>query len=809
MALHTGEAEERGGDYFGSSVNRAARLMAVGHGGQILCSSVTAQLIDTTVLTDLGEHRLRDLSDAQRVFQVGGEMFPPLRTLEAFGSNLPAQLGTFVGRVEELDELTAALGLSRVVTLIGVGGVGKTRLAVQAAAELLPRYRDGAWLVELAPIVDPGSLVHVAATALGVPDRPGQPPAATLRDFLRSKALLLVVDNCEHVLDAVCGFVEDLLGACPDVSILSTSREGLRVRGERVVIVGSLALPAVDSDVGAVASADAVRLFVERAAEAKASFELTPANAAAVARVARRLDGIPLALELAAARVTALTPAELADRLDERFRLLYGPRMVERHQTLQRAIDWSYDLLTSQEQLALNRTAVFAGDFGLDAAEAVVAGDGIESVEVVELLSRLVDKSLVIAEDHGERTRYRLLETIRQYADGRLADAGDADVARRAHAGWFAAFAETAGEGVRGPDELQWTERIEAELANLRAAMVWATATGEAAVALRIVAQLALAGTRIGTVTGAWPGSALATPGASQHPLYPEVLAWSGWGQASAGEYETALRTSADAIAAATAQDVSDLVASRVYKAASGVAVYTGHWQESHELALRWIDSARAAGDPWELAQALTQAAGTASGVGDLPLARQLADDALAVARQLANPTTLSYAASTAGWVKGDVDPERALELLAVGLAAAEAVDNPIGIGLALHNQVQIHMAQGHWQQAATILARCISDVHRAGDRAMLGGAIGTAALLLEATSDYPGAATLHGASATGGAHIPRNVAQFAASEQSLRRHLGDDRFEERAAAGEAFNFDEVTAYAQTRLQALAAAGGR
>jgi predicted ATPase len=416
MGVHSGAADERHGDYLGPTLNRAARLMAAAHGGQVVCSLATAELAGVAMsedvgLVDLGEHRLRDLARAEHVFQVTHPTLPsqikPLRSLDAYPSNLPIQISAFIGRERQLEKVNAALGESRIVTLTGVGGVGKTRLAVQSAADLLPQYRDGAWLVELAAAVDPDDLVEVTAAALDVPERQGQSLSATLTDFLRAKRVLLVLDNCEHLLDAVASFVEGVVSRCPHVAVLATSREGLGVDGERILAVPSLGVPEDNSDPPAVSDAAAVRLFVERASEAKAGFTVSEANASAVARLVRRLDGIPLAIELAAARVRSLTPAELAERLDERFSLLAGGRRtaVERHQTLRRAIDWSYELLSEPERRAFNRLAVFATDFPLSAAEAVIAGDGVESSTVVDLLGHLVDKSLVVAEESGDVTR--------------------------------------------------------------------------------------------------------------------------------------------------------------------------------------------------------------------------------------------------------------------------------------------------------------------------------------------------------------------------------------------------------------------
>jgi predicted ATPase/class 3 adenylate cyclase len=528
MGLHTGEAELRDGDYFGTAVNRAARLMAVAHGGQVLCSSSTAELLEGGVtLVDLGEHRLRDLDRPVHVFQVGEGAFPPVRSLSAFPGNLPLQMTGFVGRNEELGECARALKSSRVVTITGVGGVGKTRLALQVAAEALPRYADGAWLVEFAGVRNPATLEEATATALGVQRRADQPLAATLADFLRSRCLLVVLDNCEHLVGAVAALVERVIAGCADVRVLSTSRESLAVSGEHLVPLPPMRLPAGDT-LDVVGGCEAVRLFVARAIDVRPGFTVTPDNAAVLAQLCRRLDGIPLAIELAAARVRSMSLADILSHLDRRFRLLTGGRRsaLSRQQTLRGAIDWSYDLLDNPERMLLRRLAVFAGGFDLAAAETVGEGGPVDAVDVAVLLDRLVDKSLVVADPSDVFSRFRLLETIGDYSWERLGESGDTEDVSIRHAQYFRAFAAAADTGLRGPDEVAWTEQVERDLDNLRAAVSWAVEAGEVDIALGIVASLAAGfGTRIGAPFGPIAERAAAMPEALGHPLRSVALA--------------------------------------------------------------------------------------------------------------------------------------------------------------------------------------------------------------------------------------------------------------------------------------------
>ncbi|HVM64202.1 MAG TPA: adenylate/guanylate cyclase domain-containing protein, partial [Acidimicrobiales bacterium] len=428
MGLHTGEATERDGDYFGAPVNRAARLMAAGHGGQVLVSATTAALIGTAGLTDLGEHHLRDLSEPQRVYQVGSEPFPPLRSMDVAATNLPVQPTSLIGRQPLIAELAELVEQSPLVTLTGVGGVGKTRLAVEVGADLLPKFPDGVWLVDLAPVAHDEFVVPTVAEVLSVATQAGEPLATTLVSRLRSRRLLVIMDNCEHVLSPVARLADRLTISAPGVRVLATSREPLGVRAERVRAVPSLA-----------ESTEAVELFVERASAGGATLD-APVQLEAAREICRRLDGLPLAIELAAARARMMAPTQIAERLDQRFRLLTGGgrTAVERHRTLQATVSWSYDLLDPVDQVVFQRLSLMNGGFDLDAAEAIAAGGAVEAWEVLDSLGRLVDKSMVATVTNAEGTvRYRLLETLRQFAADRLAEQPGVEEARDRHAHYW------------------------------------------------------------------------------------------------------------------------------------------------------------------------------------------------------------------------------------------------------------------------------------------------------------------------------------------------------------------------------------
>lgn len=488
MGVHTGRADERDGDYFGPELNRTARLMAAGHGGQVLVSGTTQELVEDTLsegvtLSDLGQHQLKDLSRPVRIFQATQygcpSDFPPLRSLNAFSHNLPIQLTSFVGREKETEELTRLIRDSRMVTLAGVGGSGKTRLALQIAAEMVNEFDDGCWLVELAPLTNPTRIISTVASVLGVPETPGEDQVDTLLSWLRDKRLLLILDNCEHVIDSAAESGERILEVAAGVKILATSREMLGVSGERAYRTRSLAAP--ESVEGSLLEYPAVRLFSERGQLANDAFRLTSENAADVVQIVSRLDGMPLAIELAAARLRMLTPAQIAIRLDDRFRLLTGGSRtaLPRQQTLEAAIDWSYDLLTEKEKLLFSRLSVFMGGFTLASAESVCGVEPLDRLEVLDLLGHLVDKSLVQTDDRGNETRYLLMETLRQYARVRLAESEEVALMRARHSRHFSDLALEAEPHLRSPDEEYWMTRLDDELDNLRQAIGWSIESGD------------------------------------------------------------------------------------------------------------------------------------------------------------------------------------------------------------------------------------------------------------------------------------------------------------------------------------------
>lgn len=500
MALHCGEADERDNDYFGPTVNRVARLLATAHGGQVVISGEVAarlgRLDGGLALRDLGSHRLRDLSRPIQVHQlVAPELadeFPPLRSLSSLPNNLPPQLSSFIGRERELAAVLERLAEHRLVTLTGIGGAGKSRLALQAAATRLNHEPDGAWLVELAPVRDPALVPHAVATALGLAERPGMSAAELVREHLLSKRLLLLLDNCEHLLDHTAALADELLQSSAGVRILATSREALGIAGEASYQVPSLELPTDAMASAALLGIESVQLFVERARAARAGFALSSENAAPVVQICRRLDGIPLAVELAAARVRAMSPAQIADRLDDRFRLLTGGSRtaLPRQQTLQGLIDWSYDLLHDDERLLLARLSVFVGGFTLEAAESICGTAPLEPWQVLDLLTSLVDKSLLVFDDEPA-SRYRLLETVRQYAREKLG-AGEAAVAARSrHGEYYADWLRSLEPSFSGSGQVEVMQQITAEHDNLRSALEWWTAGPTADQAAELAVRLA------------------------------------------------------------------------------------------------------------------------------------------------------------------------------------------------------------------------------------------------------------------------------------------------------------------------------
>ena len=494
-AVHSGEAETRDGDWFGRPLNRAARLLAVGHGGQVLASRAVEALVADALppdvsLRDLGRHRLKDLAEPEHVFQVLAaglaRNFPALASVDARPNNLPVQLSSFIGRDADINAVRRLLEGHRLVTLTGIGGAGKTRLALQVAAEVLADYPDGAWFVDLVPVVEPTLVPETVAVALGVRDESGRAPLEVLFDHLARRRLLLVLDNCEHVVHAAADFADAALRRAPDVRIVATSRQLLGAPGEHVWPVPPLDLPelpadgAAEDEVERARRSPAVQLFVERAVAGHADFRITAANAGAVAGICHRLDGIPLAIELAAARVRHLDPAAILARLDDRFHLLTsGSRTApSRQQTLRAALDWSHDLLDERERALLRRLAIFRGGWTLEAAETVCADHpgapdaGLAARGVLDSLGQLADQSLVVVRDaQSGGTRYGFLESIRQYAKARLVEAGEVPRFAERHLDYFEALTAEAEKHRNAPDASAWLDRLDAEIDNLRAAL--------------------------------------------------------------------------------------------------------------------------------------------------------------------------------------------------------------------------------------------------------------------------------------------------------------------------------------------------
>ena len=817
MALHTGAAEERDGDYYGTAMNRVARLMSIGHGGQILLSEATTALVRDGLpagvsLLDLGQHRLRDLTQAERVSQIVApdlpSDFPPLASLDARPHNLPTHPTALLGRERELAEVRGLFeDGARLVTLTGPGGTGKTRLGLQIAAELLDDFEHGVFLVELVPISDPALVASAVAQVLGVRDVSGRPIIDAVKEYLRARSVLLLLDNFEQILPAA-SVVADLLAACPGLAVLATSREPLRLRGEQEFAVPPLALPDARRATTAegVSHSPAVALFVQRARAIRADFALTDENAPAVAEVCARLDGLPLAIELAAARVRLLAPEAIAQRLERRLPLLTsGARdLPARQQTLGNAIAWSYDLLASDEQRLFRRLGAFVGGFTLEAVEAVCDAEGDLGVDVLDGLESLASKSLVQQQDDvalGD-PRFTMLETIREYALERLDESGETSILRRRHRDWFLALAEAAWPKMAGPEQGEWFARLEAEHDNLRAALTWSHADpGDAE--LRLARALYRFWWRRGHLSEgrALLRRALERGAQVRSTARARALSAAGVLARAQGDEHVALALFEESLA--IFQSLGDRRGTA--NALHNLATVVG-WRGEDERAVALVDESltlwRELGDTWGIGMALGLRGNLAQRQGDRERAVALAEESLTLLRAVGDTWGIAFRLCDLGVLASDLgDQQRATALLEECLTMARQVDDRDGIARALDSLGRVAYAQRDYDRAAALHREGLMVFRDLGARwrivesferlAQVAGAMGRPA---RSARLFSAAQALRGAIGTTAS--PSTRAEHRRELAAARAALGDLEFAAAWAEGRAMTLEQAVAYA-------------
>jgi predicted ATPase/class 3 adenylate cyclase/DNA-binding CsgD family transcriptional regulator len=792
MGIETGPAQERNGGYLGPVPNRAARIMAAAHGGQVLVGARAASLLDGAVLVDLGDHRLPDLPRAERLFQVvvdGAPLqFAAPNTHDAHRGNLPMPMASLIGRERLLADIVEVVRANRLVTLTGVGGVGKTRLSIEVGAALIGEHPDGVWMVELAPLTDPAAVPDAIATTLGITPQAGVPVIHTVADALSGRRLLVVLDNCEHVVDAVAASVRELLARSTTLRVLATSREAIDVPGEQRRLVLPLTL-----DGGA--SSPAVTLFIERARALQSRIDFAhAATAAAVVEICRSLDGLPLGIELAAARTISMSPIDIRDRLGDRFRLLTSsPRAPRRQQTLRDVVAWSYELLDEAERSLLRCAAVFPGGFDIASMTEVLGLD--DELVVLDLVDSLVRKSLVIADGASGAARYVLLETIRQFAEDELAATGTLDAARDRHAHRFAGEAVERWQRWNGPAWRECVDWLEVELANLRAAFRWSRARGDLESATDIAAHGALMGASIQLFeTVGWAQELLeAATGASTRHL-PRLYTGAAWGcfTGRAAEAVVAAQTAGtleqDPRYAPCEPGLSGLIEALAH-------VYSGHLDRYVEAAERVVGlpgNARA----WGLSLLLDGL--QASGRVDEALA--MTEPAMAAARALGNPYFIAYAYWTSGGAYANSDPDRALALWREGLDYVRQHRVDFFVGFIARDAARLRLVEADPDDALTMFDAAIDAFQQAGNVAQLTITLASATALFERIERLDSAATLYAAIVRqpGSEHHVPDLPELAAR---LVAKLGDAAFHAHGIAGAAMDLGDIAHFARQEIQ--------
>ena len=788
MGLATGESELREGDYFGVVLNRAARVMAAGHGGQVLLDGTTAGLCSGIDLNALGPRRLRDIAKPVEMFQVLGvglrSEFPPLKTLDATPGNLRSPTTSFIGREAELAEVEEALKTHRLVTLTGVGGVGKTRLATEVAARLADEFPDGIWLFELAAVADPAVVPDAVAAVLGITQQPGKSVSESVAAALEGRVRLLVFDNCEHVRDAAADLVEAILAHSATVRVLATSREGLGIADEQLWLVPSLEVRAgIDSS--------AVSLFVERARSVAQRFSVAEAEeAAAVVEICRRLDGIPLAIELAASRMASMTASEVRDRLDQRFRLLVGSRRgLERHHTLRHAVAWSYGLLDDEEKSLLERCSVFAGGFDLESACAIAGSD--DDYAVLDLLDALVRKSLLVADRSSGRTRFSLLETIRQFAEEQLVARGEASEIRGAHSRYFAGREADIMARWDSPRQREAYDWFTAELPNLRTAFRWAADQGDLDTAATIATYAGYLGFLAEIYEPiAWAEDLVEPARAVDHPRLAFLYVIASL-CCVAGRIEAAVGYS-DAGQTVVGNDCNE-VPYGIHGWLGSSYTYTGQPERSVE----WDRAQLARGRD---THATTRACLviTLAFVGSPDEVMAAATGLIEAAEATHNPYALSFALMAYGFACKNVHPDRALEVMRRGLMIAQDSGNRTIEALLASSLALIEAKFGDPLAAHEYSAVAIRDHHDAGNTANMRAALAVLVILFHRLARHEPAATIAG-------FAPNPMTAVAMPELGtaithLREVLGDKTYESLARQGETMTTAAIVAYAYDQI---------
>jgi predicted ATPase len=790
MGIATGEAELRDGDYFGAVLNRAARVMAAGHGGQIVLAESTAGLLSGVDLVDLGPRRLRDVPMPVGVFQVRAAglrvEFPPLRALDTTPGNLRPATTSLIGRESEVTEIEAAVKAHRLVTLTGVGGVGKTRLALEVAARLADEFPDGVWFFELAAVTDPAAIPDAVAAVLGITQQPGKTVSESVAAALEGRIRLMVIDNCEHVLDSAADLIEAILAHSATVRVLATSREGLGVPDEQVWPVRSL-------DIGAGIDSAAVSLFVERAQGIAPGFALVDGDqAAAVVEICQRLDGIPLAIELAASRMASMTATEMRDRLDHRFRLLVGSRRgLERHHTLRHAVAWSYDLLDDTEKTVLDRCSVFAGGFDLQGACAVAGSDDLDEYAILDLLDALVRKSLLVADRSAARTRFSMLETIRQFAEEQLVIGGAAAEVRAAHSRYFAGREADILALWDSPRQREANDWFGIELANLRTAFRWAADHGDLDVAAAIATYAGLLGFLVDNYEPmAWAEELIEPARAVDHPrlAFLYVLAALCW---MPGRIEAAARYS----------DTGQLViGSGRNEVPFGLECWLGSAHAVIGQPERWVEYCRAGlacgRDTHGFTRACLVAALTFAGCDEE--ARSAANGLIDAAEATRNPCAFAFALYAYGRAFRDADPAGARDAVLRGLVIARDSGNRFTESLLANTVSRLEAEHGAPLAALDHLTLAIRNYHDAGNTTGLRNVLAVLVALFNRLGRHQPAGTMARFALSPLTAVATPEINTAITH--LRDVLGDQTYESLARKGQTMTTAAMVTYAYDQI---------